>query len=186
MTSVFNRISAVMISITIISFVAGDQMHKFRLERLNAKLTLTVDSLNNAVSERDSLIQNMIEINHLNWGNIDKWIAVFDIDNGDIVKSQIQHETGNLTSFISSANNNLFGMKHPGNKGRETTSLGNKNGYAYYYSYVQSIKDYAFWQKSRTRIDGESYYSFLVRVGYAEDSTYIQRLKYIAYNAFSD
>lgn len=57
------------------------------------------------------------------------------------------HETGIWTSKIYTENFNLFGMKQPHE--RETTSAGEKSGYASYLSDDDSIKDIMLWIKAR-------------------------------------
>ena len=69
-------------------------------------------------------------------GEIDSMSAEYTI-------KQIYLESGHLKSFLCEENNNLTGMKHP--RVRETTSLGKKNGYAHYKSWVQCVKDIYLW-----------------------------------------
>lgn len=57
------------------------------------------------------------------------------------------HETGEFSSNVFKNNNNLFGMRHPSQ--RQTLSLGDKNGYAYYSSLEDSVKDFMLWIESR-------------------------------------
>ena len=64
----------------------------------------------------------------------------------DIAIAQSMIETANFSSHIFKANNNLFGMQRP--ERRQTTASGEKNGHAYYNSWVDSVKDYKLWQDS--------------------------------------
>jgi hypothetical protein len=60
------------------------------------------------------------------------------------ITSQSAHETANFSSDIYNNNFNAFGMKYQGQK----TALGEKDGYAYYNSYADSVKDYRRLYKS--------------------------------------
>jgi len=109
----------------------------------------------------------------LNWDNIDYWLEYFNVQHKDVVKQQIYLETSNLSSDICTDNHNLTGMKDP--KVRPTVSLGVKRGHAYYGSYIDSLRDYAMWQKYSYK--GGDYLHFLRNVGYATDPKYNSKLK---------
>lgn len=112
----------------------------------------------------------------LNWENVDYWLEYFNVLHPEIVRAQIMLETGNLTSKNCVENMNLFGMGFPVN--RETTATYKRNGYAGYPNFIESIKCYAIWQQHN--YNGGDYFNFLQNIGYAEDSTYIHKLKQIA------
>jgi len=57
------------------------------------------------------------------------------------------HETGGWTSEVYKSNNNMFGMKQP--EQRDTTSEGEKNGYASYKNEMDSILDLLLWINAR-------------------------------------
>jgi len=61
------------------------------------------------------------------------------------VVAQTAHETAGYTSNIFKKNNNLFGMKYAG----QYNAAGEKNGYAYYNNYTQSIYDFIQWVQRR-------------------------------------
>ena len=65
--------------------------------------------------------------------------AGFDSNQAKYILAQSAHETANFTSSIFKSNNNLFGMKHAGQR----LSLGEKNGYADYKDIQTSVLDYA-------------------------------------------
>lgn len=95
-----------------------------------------------------------------------------------IVLAQAKLESGNFTSNIFKENHNLFGLKEA--KQRITTSLGTENNHAYYDSYTESILDYAFYQcKYLSGIKTEDQYFQYLSQSYAEDTTYIGKLKSI-------
>lgn len=64
----------------------------------------------------------------------------------DVVFAQIMLESANLQSKIVKSNNNLLGMKLP-NK-RPTTAIGEKNKYAVYNNWYESVIDYMLYQQN--------------------------------------
>jgi hypothetical protein len=78
-----------------------------------------------------------------------------------------------FTSAVCLNNTNYFGMRHPIE--RTTTSQGDRNGYAYYASLEDSVKDVILWHKAKnnpvtglnTDYDGiKTYVSDLKKHGY--------------------
>jgi len=116
----------------------------------------------------------------LSWYSIDYWMREFDIQNREIAKRQVYHETGNLTSRFCRECNNLFGMRKP--RKRQTTAIGRDNGMSVYPSFVESIEDYGLWQECFYK-EGD-YYSFLKSHGYATDPLYIPKLKNLSNGNF--
>lgn len=94
-----------------------------------------------------------------------------------IVLAQAYLETGQFSSTIFKQNNNLFGMKEA--KQRSTISIGTRNNHAYYNTWAESVVDYAlFYSTYLYSINTEEeYFQYLIQ--YAEDPSYIQRLKEI-------
>jgi len=109
----------------------------------------------------------------LNWSNIDSYMSKIDIREPEIVKAQIKHETGNLTSRFCREQNNLFGMRLA--RSRETTAIGEGNHMARYRSWRESLLDYKIWQDKYYQ--GGDYYQFLSHHGYATDPYYLWKLK---------
>lgn len=99
------------------------------------------------------------------------------IEHPHIVLAQMKLESGNYTSKLALENNNYFGMKQP--RKRATTSIGEKNGYASYKSWVHSVLDYALWQKEYARSLTEIEYLDSLTT-YAEDSSYRNKVQQIA------
>lgn len=85
----------------------------------------------------------------------------------EIVTRQAILETGWFTSQVFESYNNLFGFMHG-------------NSYWSYPTWKASIRHYKNWQLKNYR-KGD-YYEFLTRIGYAEEPTYIQRLKGIKWH----
>jgi len=67
----------------------------------------------------------------------------FNYKQAQYITAQAAHETGNFQSQIFKENNNLFGMKHAGQR----LSQGEKNGHAYYKTIEDSVKDYQIYYK---------------------------------------
>jgi flagellum-specific peptidoglycan hydrolase FlgJ len=59
----------------------------------------------------------------------------------------------------------------------ELTTLPGEAGFTIYRSFVESIQDYKRWQDTNYR--GGNYFVFLQEIGYAEDPSYITKLKEI-------
>lgn len=86
-----------------------------------------------------------------------------NIPHPEIVLAQAKLETANYKSKLCKNHNNLFGLK----KG---------NSYRRYSNYIECVKDYKKLISSRLK-ENENYYKFLLRIKYAEDGQYIQKLK---------
>ena len=87
------------------------------------------------------------------------------VPHANIVLAQARLESGNFKSDFYRKTNNLFGLK-------------NGKKYATYKTWRDSIKDYK--ERISARYQGGSYYTFLTSIGYAEEKTYIQKVKKIA------
>jgi hypothetical protein len=87
-------------------------------------------------------------------------------------------ETNHWKSNIFSSNNNLFGMRQA--KSRITTANGSVSGHACYNHWRESVYDYAFYQASYlSKIKTEKEYFNYLSLNYAEDSSYVSKLKTI-------
>ena len=85
------------------------------------------------------------------------------IPHANIVLAQAIHETGGFKSKLCRTHNNIFGIKK------------NDNEYRRYSNYVECIRDYK--KRISNKYKGGDYYNFLIRLKYAEDPEYIQKLK---------
>jgi uncharacterized FlgJ-related protein len=93
-----------------------------------------------------------------------------------IILAQSKLESGHFKSTIFLENNNLFGMKEA--KLRANLARGTNRQHAYYDNWQESVYDYALYYStylSDIRTEGE-YFEYL-KQNYAEDPTYVQRLK---------
>ena len=86
------------------------------------------------------------------------------VPHAQIVLAQARLETCNFTSRRCKVDHNLFGMK----KGKR---------YARYARWQDSVRDYK--ERISSRYQGGDYYTFLKRIGYAEDRQYKTKLQNI-------
>jgi uncharacterized FlgJ-related protein len=95
-----------------------------------------------------------------------------------IILAQAKLESGHFKSTIFLENNNMFGMKEA--KLRANLAKGTNRNHAYYATWQESVIDYALYYStylSDIKTEGE-YFEYL-KQNYAEDKTYVQRLKQI-------
>lgn len=103
------------------------------------------------------------------------YLTQFNHPYPEVLIAQARLETSLYTSLIYTANNNLFGMRHP--RIRPTTSLGSRYKHAKYEHWTDSVDDYMLWYEYHQHRLEDCYYSFLKGIGYAEDKYYIKKLK---------
>lgn len=95
-----------------------------------------------------------------------------------IVLAQAKLESGNFTSKLFRENNNMFGMRKA--RQRITTAQTEKGNYAYYRDWLDCVYDYAMYQSSvMCTVNNETEYFSKLGERYAEDSTYVSKLKNI-------
>lgn len=94
--------------------------------------------------------------------------AYYGLKHDTIILTQAKLETGNYKSYQCRINNNLFGLYNSA-----------KMEYYKFNHWSESVEAYKKWIQYRLK-DEEDYYSFLVRISYAEDSNYIKKIKNIA------
>ena len=103
-----------------------------------------------------------------------------DVKFPDIVLAQTILESGNFSSKVAKQNNNLFGMRMP--KVRQTTAIGQRYGYARYYNWKESVKDYKLWQeallKKYPNMTRGQYKSYINRI-YSTGKNYISKINLI-------
>lgn len=107
-----------------------------------------------------------------------KLIKKINVKYPHIVMAQSMVESGHYRSKIFLSNNNLFGMKR--STSRITTSDSLQYGYAYYFSWTESVYDYAFLQSTYLhRIKTEEEYFTYLSCNYAESENYVKLLKQV-------
>lgn len=97
-----------------------------------------------------------------------------------ILYAQAILESGNFKSDIFRSNNNCYGMRNPNR--RVTMSIGDQYGYAIYRTWKECVIDRCFYNSLylgdiKTE---EQYYEYLSKSGYAEDPTYIIKVRDLA------
>jgi uncharacterized FlgJ-related protein len=95
-----------------------------------------------------------------------------------IVLAQTYLETGHYKSVIFKENHNMFGMREAAQ--RANLAKGTNRNHAYYDNWQDSLLDYALYYSTYLygiKTEGE-YFEYL-RQNYAEDRTYVDRLKEI-------
>lgn len=96
--------------------------------------------------------------------NVYREIVSQKIYHPDIVLAQAKLETGNYKSKACTVYNNLFGLRKP------------DGSYYKFNSWQESVKAYKDWVQNKY-IPPNDYYDFLDSIGYAEDESYISKLK---------
>ena len=91
-------------------------------------------------------------------------IVAHKIYHPDIVLAQAKLETGNYKSRACTVYNNLFGLRKP------------DGSYYKFNSWQESVKAYKDWIQNKYTPPND-YYDFLDSIGYAEDISYISKLK---------
>lgn len=116
--------------------------------------------------------------------NIYNYLIRNHIPCAEIVLRQILQETGHLRSWLCVKQNNLFGMLMP--EHRKTMATAGWKGYARFTNWKQSVLDYKLWQEHQQAhgYDLTDYYKFLEKTLYAEDISYVQKLKQININQY--
>jgi flagellum-specific peptidoglycan hydrolase FlgJ len=94
------------------------------------------------------------------------------IKSKDIVLKQSILETGWYKSYTCRKRHNLFGFRY-----KTWVTEKNPQGYIIFDTWEESIEYYKRWQGRHYK--GGDYYDFLVKRGYAESPTYVQKLKKI-------
>lgn len=87
-----------------------------------------------------------------------------------IVLAQAKLETGDYRSYQCLVNNNLFGLFN--------SKTGNYFKFNHWTESIEAYKKYIEYK----RRPNENYYDFLNRIGYAEDTAYVNKLKFIINN----
>jgi hypothetical protein len=94
----------------------------------------------------------------------------------EIVMAQARLETGHFSSRIYLENNNLFGMKQAYR--RPSTCKGIKHGHCYYDDWLDSVIDYALYQKVfLSHVQSHDEYLGFLGESYAQDPRYTKKLK---------
>ena len=103
----------------------------------------------------------------LNIANLSKMLERYHVAYPKIVIAQALLETGYFTSRVCWECNNLFGLRRP--------SDGKYYEFERWEDSVKAYRDYV-----QYKYKGGDYFQFLNRIGYAEDKTYVTKVRQIA------
>ena len=103
----------------------------------------------------------------LNIANLSKMLERYHVAYPKIVIAQALLETGYFTSRVCWECNNLFGLRRP--------SDGKYYEFKRWEDSVKAYRDYV-----QYKYKGGDYFQFLNRIGYAEDKTYVSKVRQIA------
>lgn len=139
------------------ALIGGATLH-FSTSKQISNPKIQIEVKNDSIIRKDTIALKPV----LNEKNLKAELAKLDVPHQNIVLAQAKLETGNFKSSVCKSHNNLFGLR----KG---------NRYRRYDHWTNCVKDYKRLISSRYN-DG-SYYKFLKDIGYAEDPSYIEKLK---------
>lgn len=95
-----------------------------------------------------------------------------------IVLAQAKLESGHFSSKVFKQNHNMFGMRKAHQ--RITAAESEKSGYAFFRDWKDCVYDMGMWQSEMTcDVNNEDEYFNKLHEKYAEDTTYVDKLKFI-------
>jgi uncharacterized FlgJ-related protein len=107
--------------------------------------------------------------------NLKALLKAYNVWYPEVALKQARVESANYSSQIYKENNNLFGFRvHPGRWQGVEMPFTNR-GHLVFTHWTKSVQQYKLWQQAN--YNKETYLKFLHRVGYAEDPTYINKLR---------
>jgi hypothetical protein len=138
--------------------------------------TQQLNNIEYITEETRTLIIN--EENKFSEERLKQFILELNIRFPHIVLAQAKLESGYFKSKMFRENNNFFGMKVA--RKRPTTNKGEQYGHAFFDSWRDCVLDYAFYQAAYlSDIKTEAQYFAYLGANYAEDPTYVEKLKKI-------
>jgi uncharacterized FlgJ-related protein len=99
--------------------------------------------------------------------NVLAMLQKYDVKFPKIVLAQALLETGNFSSELCRVSHNLFGLRHPSD-----------GSYYVFNTWEESVKSYR--DDVQYKYTEGDYYTFLSRIGYAEDRKYTSKVRRIA------
>ncbi len=125
------------------------------------------------VTESSSIGDSLIDTLELNVENLVKILQKYEVKCEKIVLAQAILETGHFTSNVCLEKHNLFGLRHPSD-----------GSYYEFDRWEESVVAYR--DDVQYKYTGGDYYTFLRRIGYAEDKRYVGKVRRIADQLKSD
>lgn len=161
----------ILIGSVIIGVSVGSAVEKLK-QKSNTETLVTM--------EVDTIKGREIYLNDVPFDTIafKNYLTEVNIKFPEVVYAQAVIESGNFKSDLFVKHNNPFGMKIA--KQRPTLNTGGHPIYSSYYSWQHSVLDYAYFQ-SRFMKPYDTEEKYLIRLGeiYAEDTTYVSKVKQI-------
>jgi len=164
----FYKVYTILLFLLLIKIDNRSEIHTFKVFR---KPTL--------IDIQDTMSLTKLNLEYVVYNTFkDTITGEVDSMNAEYTIKQIYLESGHLKSFLCEKNNNLTGMKHP--RVRETTSLGKKNGYAHYETWIDCVKDIYLWRRENNLLGvSENKLLNTLKRKYAEDPNYTKKLSNI-------
>ena len=165
-------IALIMIGAFIFKEISDYKDSKERTEIIYDNIILTsCEKIDKEVTE-DWL--KTLELNH---ENLELAMEFYEIEHADIVMSQALIETGHFKSYNCTKRHNLFGLVNS----RQKRTEANRNRYFVFNHWSESVKGYKDYVQYKFTDNKEKwdndYYVFLQRLGYAEDPTYVNKVR---------
>lgn len=113
---------------------------------------------------------SFLNVNELNDSILYLALVHYEVKYPKAVLAQAKLESGNYTSYHCRVGNNFLGLYN--SRKKEYFS------FSHWTDCVQGYKDMIEYKLK----DGEDYYDFLIRIGYAEDPSYVYKVKQIENN----
>ena len=177
-----NRLVIVLILIALIMIGAfifkGISDYKDSKERTEIIYDNIIDSILTSCEKIDKEVtEDWLKTLELNHENLELAMEFYEIEHADIVMSQALIETGHFKSYNCTKRHNLFGLVNSRQKRTET----NRNRYFVFNHWSESVKGYKDYVQYKFTDNKEKwdndYYVFLQRLGYAEDPTYVNKVR---------
>ena len=177
-----NRLVIVLILIALImigAFIFKEiSDYKDSKERTEIIYDNIIDSILTSCEKIDKEVtEDWLKTLELNHENLELAMEFYDIEHADIVMSQALIETGHFKSYNCTKRHNLFGLVNS----RQKRTEANRNRYFVFNHWSESVKGYKDYVQYKFTDNKEKwdndYYVFLQRLGYAEDPTYVNKVR---------
>ena len=129
------------------------------------------------IEKEKEVTEDWLKTLELNHENLELAMEFYEIEHADIVMSQALIETGHFKSYNCTKRHNLFGLVNS----RQKRTEANRNRYFVFNHWSESVKGYKDYVQykftdNKDKWDND-YYVFLQRLGYAEDPTYVSKVR---------
>lgn len=129
--------------------------------------TLNTKSFSLPKDDNKEIVDTSFLEEELNDSTLYLALVYYEIKHPKIVLAQAKLESANFTSYHCKVNNNFLGLYNS-----------KKKQYFRFDHWTDCVQGYKDMVEYRLR-EGENYYNFLRRIGYAEDPSYISKLRKI-------